>query len=334
MIMTRQSVRLFVLAMLLLVCCAAAWAQFTEAAGKVRDAVITVAVEKRTGAGFIVNSDGSAVTNKHVVGDAKSVTVKLRNGEQLTANVIKASSERDLCLLKLDRQHLPAVQFASSKKLKQGQDVAAIGAPLGLEGTLTKGVVSATDRDVNGQKFLQIDAALNGGNSGGPVINQDGQVVGMATKAAAEAEKLGFAIPSDDIMAFLNASDVSFEAALGDAPKAEPATEAPSAAPGAEGAMPPPPEPMPAAPAPASSPFAKPWMMLVLAACVAFVVALVTALVVATRKAVPVAQQPVQYTYAQPMPQVPVTRPAPPVQAAPPPPPPAEDLSDVDIELR
>ena len=332
--MTRQSLRPLVLALLLLVCCAAAWAQFTEAASKVRDSVITVAVGKSTGAGFIVNSDGSAVTNKHVVGDAKSVSVKLRNGEQLTAEVVKASTEQDLCLLKLDRQHLPAVQFASSKKLKQGQDVAAVGAPLGLEGTLTKGVVSATERDVNGQKFLQIDAALNGGNSGGPVINQSGQVVGMATKVAADAEKLGFAIPSNDIMAFLSASSVSFEAALGDAPKAEPATETPAAEPGAEAGLPPP-APMPAAPAPEPSPFSKPWMMLVVAACVAFVVALVTALLVAGRKPAPVApQQPVQYTYAQPTPQAPIARPAPPPIAAPQAPPPAEDLSDVDIELR
>ncbi|MEI6501397.1 MAG: trypsin-like peptidase domain-containing protein, partial [Armatimonadota bacterium] len=84
--MIRHPLRLLTLA-LLSVCCVTAWAQFTEAAGKIRDAVVTVAVQSRTGTGFIVNSDGSMLTNKHVVGDAKSVTVKLRNGDQLTAKV-------------------------------------------------------------------------------------------------------------------------------------------------------------------------------------------------------------------------------------------------------
>lgn len=327
--MTSQPLRLLVIC-LLLVCCAVAWADFPEAASKIRDAVITVAVENRSGSGFIVNPDGSALTNKHVVGDANSVTVKLRNGDQLTAQVVKCATPQDICLLKLERQHLPAVQFASSAKLKQGQAVAALGSPLGLSGSLTKGTVSAVDRDVDGQKFIQLDAALNQGNSGGPVINADGLVVGMATKAAKEAQNVGFAIPSDDIMAFLTTSNIPFQAGLGEAPKGSEKTEPEPAAP-IEGAAPaaPAPAPMPAEP---PSPLSRPWALLVAAAVVAFIVALITALVVASRKAIPVPQAPppVQYTYAQPAPPPGAVRPA----APPPVAPQAEDLSDVDIELR
>jgi len=329
--MPRLHLRLVALALLLL-CCAAAWAQFTEAAGKIRDAVVTVAVANRTGTGFIVNSDGSMLTNKHVVGEAKSVTVKLRNGDQLTAQVVKAATDRDLCLLKLDRQHLPAVQFASSGKLKQGQAVAAVGTPFGLEGSLTKGMVSATDRDIDGQKFIQIDAALNQGNSGGPVINEDGVVVGMATKAAKDAQNVGFAIPSDDLMSFLSAASVPYQAALGEAPK-DGETATPSTGPAPDAAAPPVTAPATAPPPPVAppSPLSAPWVLLLAAAAVAFVVALVTALVVAGKRTTPVMQQPVQYTYAQPMPQQPMMPQPAPRPAAPPQ---AEDLSDVDIELR
>lgn len=335
--MTHSPLRLLVVC-LLLVCCAVAWADFTDAAGKIRDAVITVAVENRSGSGLIVNPDGNALTNKHVVGDATSVSVKLRNGDQVTAQVVKSATDRDLCLLKLERQHLPAVQFASSAKLKQGQAVAALGSPLGLSGSLTKGTVSATDRDIDGQKFIQLDAALNQGNSGGPVINEDGLVVGVATKAAKEAQNMGFAIPSDDAMAFLTSANVPFQAALGEAPKATEKTEAAPATP-AEGAAPVPAAPLaPPAPVEPPSPLSRPWMLLVAAAVVAFVVALVTALLVAGRKTLSVVQQapPVQYTYAQPMQQQPmVTQPGAVRPAAPPPAPPqAEDLSDIDIELR
>ena len=332
--MIRLSLRLLTLA-LLLVCCVAAWAQFTEAAGKIRDAVVTVAVQNRTGTGFIVNSDGNMLTNKHVVGEAKSVTVKLRNGDQLTAQVVKAADARDLCLLKLDRQHLPAVQFASSAKLKQGQAVAAMGAPFGLENSLTQGAVSATDRTLDGQKFIQISAALNQGNSGGPIINEDGAVVGMATKAAKEAQNVGFAIPSDDLMSFLSAANVPYEAALGEAPKTGGGTagEPEKTAPAPEGAAPPaggpvaPPAPVPAAP---PSPLNAPWVLLVAAAVIAFVVALITALLVAGKTTTPVVQQPVQYTYAQPVQQQPMPQPS----VRPAAPPQAEDLSDIDIELR
>ena len=310
---------------------ASAQAQFAEAAKKIKDAVVTVVVDDRNGAGFIVNPDGYVLTAKHVLGDKQSVSVKLRGGDTLPAEVVKSSDERDLCLLKVDRQHLPAVQFASSAKLKQGDDVAAVGAPLGLENTLTKGVVSATSREIEGKKFIQIDAALNQGNSGGPIINSEGLVVGVATRAAKNAAKIGFAVPSDEVMSFLDEQTVSYAAAPGEAPAT------PSKKPKEERAKPEATEERPASssppppPPPPPQPLVPPWLTLLLSAVIAFVVALVTAAVVAAR------------TVAKPsVPTAPYTQPVPPGQYAPPSqpvapapaPPPQEDLSDIDIELK
>jgi hypothetical protein len=310
----------------------AAQAQFEEAIQQVKDAIVTVATPDGNGAGCVVNSEGYVLTNQHVVGQATEISVKLRSGEKLAATVTKTEPEHDLCLLKVERQHLPAVQFTSSAKLKQGADVAAVGAPLGLENTLTKGVISSTARDVDGKRYIQIDAALNPGNSGGPVINAEGFVVGVATKVAKEAQGIGLAVPSDDVTAFLDGAGVSYAVALSQSPAAS-GTEPPAAetAPAAPATTPPaaltpgvPPEPAEAGP-----PL---WLLLILTATVALIVALLTAAVVASRivrqpgLTAPAPQQP---TYQPPL----AAQPSPP-QAALQSPPAPEDLSDIDIELR
>lgn len=323
----------------LLVAAAVAQAQdggFKEAVDKIGDAVVTVVAGNRAGAGLIVNSDGYVLTNKHVVDKAQEADIILRNDEKIGAKVVKCATERDLCLLKVERQHLPTVQFASSKGLRQGEDVAAIGAPLGLPNTVTKGVVSATDREISGQKFLQIDAALNKGNSGGPVINEKGQVIGIATKVAKEAENMGFAIPSDDATAFLSEADITFSAALGKETAEEGAKPAEDTeGPAAEGA----PE-LPAEPSAPAVGLHNPWMLLAAAALLSFLVSLITSLLVArsaARETIRGSAAPGTYPppapvagYQQPM-APPVAAPMPPAPAAPPP---ADDLSDIDIELR
>jgi len=326
-----------------------AQAQFAQAADKIRDAVVTVQVakEKRMGTGFIVSPDGHILTNRHVLGTATEATVKLVNGDELPAKVVKVDPQRDLLLLKIERQRLPTVQFAASGKLKQGDEVAAIGAPFGLSDTLTKGVVSSVGREIEGKKYIQIDAALNQGNSGGPIINEEGQVVGVATKAALKAENMGFAIPSDDAMSFLTEAGITFAATLDTPPPAAPPGGPPAEGPA--GATPPvlaaPPSPGTGAapPAPRACPLGEPWATLTAAALVAFLVALITSLAVAksaTRRAgqmympgpaYQVAPQPYPTTpgWGQAPPQAP--HPAPPPQPAPPR---AEDLSDIDIELK
>lgn len=322
----------------LLAACPLVHADFAQAADKIRDSVVTVMVEKRMGTGFIVNDQGVIITNKHVLDKATAAKIKLANGDELPAQLTLTDPRHDLLLLKVDRPHLPAVTFASSAKLKQGSEVAALGAPFGLSDTLTKGIVSAADRDIDGQKFIQIDAALNQGNSGGPIINEQGQVVAVATLVAKKAENMGFAIPSDDVIAFLTEAKVTF-ATLDAAPAAAAATPEPAgAAPATPGAPATPPTPL-APPAPAPS-VIQPWMWLIAAAVVAFIVSLVTALVVAKAVARGAAA-PVAYA---PTPSYPApgwggaATPAAPTPAAPPvaapAPRPAEDLSDIDIELR
>lgn len=311
-----------------------AHADFAQAADRIRDSVVTVSVEKRMGTGFVVNGEGYVLTNKHVLDTATQATVKLANGDELPATVHKADDQRDLAILKVERANLPAVVFASSSRLKQGSEVAAVGAPLGLPDTLTKGIISSPSREINGKTFIQIDAALNQGNSGGPIINEQGQVVGVATKAASEAENMGFAIPSDVAMAFLGENAVTF--ATLDAPAGAEGGAAAPATP--EGAVPEGPSaagPEAAPPAAPADGLMQPWMWLVAAALVAFLVSLVTSLLVAktvAARAVP----------AMPMGQPEAGYPAPgwgetaprPAPAAPPATPPTEDLSDIDIELK
>ncbi len=139
----------------------------------------------------------------------------LANDEELDAKVTKTDEARDLALLKLDMKNLPAVHFAASSELKQGARVAALGTPLGLKGSVTEGIVSALEREVKGKRYLQIDAALNEGNSGGPVIDEHGRVVGVATAIVKEAQNVGFAVPSDAAIAFLQDAGVVLNLPLG-----------------------------------------------------------------------------------------------------------------------
>jgi len=206
------------LAMLVLTTGAAA--DMSGAIERVSDSVFTVKVGERVGAGFIVSPTGYALTSAHVVGDSTEVSLTLADDSDLTAQVEKKDDARDLALLRLGQTNLPAVQFAGSATLKQGAKVAALGSPLGLEGSVTEGVISAVKREIDGKSYLQVDAALNQGNSGGPVIDERGRVVGIATAVIKEAENVGFAIPSDEAIGFLSEAEVAVNLALGEGPEA------------------------------------------------------------------------------------------------------------------
>lgn len=161
------------------------------------------AVEAK-GSGFIINSKGYIVTNNHVVRHAKSVQVTLSDGERLPAKIIGTDKGTDLAVIKIDAKHpLPYLEFGDSSKVEPGQWVIAVGNPFGLSQTVTTGVVSALGRDIGDgeyDSFIQIDAPINEGNSGGPLFNQKGQVIGVNTAILSPtggSVGIGFSIPSN-----------------------------------------------------------------------------------------------------------------------------------------
>ena len=160
------------------------------------------AVEAR-GSGFIVDADGIVVTNNHVVENAKSVSVTLDDGTQLPARLIGRDKRTDLAVLKVDAgRKLPFIELGDSARVRPGEWVVAMGNPFGLGGTVTAGIVSASGRDIGSgpyDDYIQIDAPINQGNSGGPLFTQDGRVIGVNTaifSPSGGSVGIGFAIPS------------------------------------------------------------------------------------------------------------------------------------------
>ncbi len=164
------------------------------------------------GSGFLISADGYVVTNYHVVDGATSLSVLTYDGEVHTAQIVGYDDANDVCILKIQGEDFPYVTLGSSDALGVGDQVAAIGNPLGeLTSTLTVGYISAKDRvvatDGSMINMLQTDAAINSGNSGGPLFNMKGEVVGITTakysgttQSGAAIEGIGFAIPMDDVV--------------------------------------------------------------------------------------------------------------------------------------
>ena len=155
------------------------------------------------GTGFIIDASGWIVTNYHVAGKADSITVTLTDGRKLPAKLVGGDEKTDLALLKVESDKpLPFVTFADGSKVRVGQPVMAVGNPFGLGGTVTTGIVSARGRDIHSGPFddyIQTDAAINRGNSGGPLFDMDGHVIGINTaifSPTGGSIGLGFAIPS------------------------------------------------------------------------------------------------------------------------------------------
>jgi serine protease Do len=153
------------------------------------------------GSGFIIDKSGYIVTNNHVVAGADKITVVLKDETQHDAEVIGLDPVTDIALIKIDtKKDLPTARLGSSADLRVGEWVAAIGSPFGLEYTVTAGIVSAKGRVIGSgpyDDFIQTDASINPGNSGGPLINMQGQVVGINTMIIAGGQGIGFAIPVD-----------------------------------------------------------------------------------------------------------------------------------------
>ncbi len=158
------------------------------------------------GSGFIVDRRGYILTNYHVVKDSARITVRLQSGEEYTARIIGADDETDLAVLKIDaKKTLPYLQFGNSDNVNIGDWVLAIGSPFGLAQTVTAGIISQTNRETPTaspfQKFLQTDAAINRGNSGGPLVDMTGRVIGVNSQIATSTgdyNGIGFALPSKE----------------------------------------------------------------------------------------------------------------------------------------
>ncbi|GJD18158.1 peptidase S1 and S6 chymotrypsin/Hap [Rivularia sp. IAM M-261] len=159
-------------------------------------------VRRGVGSGFIISPDGQIFTNAHVVANANQVSVLLTDGRRLQGKVLGVDRVTDVAVVKINATDLPVVKFANSDNLIPGEPAIAIGNPLGLDNTVTQGIISATERSISGfgapterLEFIQTDAAINPGNSGGPLLNSQGEVVGINTAIIQGAQGIGFSIP-------------------------------------------------------------------------------------------------------------------------------------------
>ena len=163
------------------------------------------------GSGFVIDAEGLIVTNNHVIADADEITAVFNDGSKLKAELIGKDSKTDLALLRVKPDKpLKAVKFGNSDRLRLGEWVIAIGNPFSLGGSVTAGIVSARNRDINSgpyDNYIQTDAAINRGNSGGPLFNLDGEVVGVNTAIISPSGGsigIGFAVPANTAMAVLD----------------------------------------------------------------------------------------------------------------------------------
>ena len=165
------------------------------------------APRRGAGSGFIIDADGSILTNHHVVDRAERITVKLSDGRTLRARLIGSDPDTDIALIKVDGQTgLPVAPLGDSSTLRMGEWVCAIGNPLGYEHSVTVGVVSFLGRklfDMSLDNYIQTDAAINFGNSGGPLINARGEVIGINAAISSRASSIGFAVPINGAAAVL-----------------------------------------------------------------------------------------------------------------------------------
>jgi putative serine protease PepD len=193
-------------------------------AASVSPSVVNISNGQGTGSGFVIRTDGYILTNNHVVGGSDTVTVTFDDGSTAEAKVVGSDAGYDLAVVKVDKTGLPVVTLGTSADVKVGDTAIAIGSPLGLQGTVTSGIISALDRPVTAGEgtssgdtsfinALQTDAAINPGNSGGPLVDGNGHVIGVNSAIASLGSSsggqsgsigLGFAIPIDTAQRIAN----------------------------------------------------------------------------------------------------------------------------------
>jgi serine protease Do len=175
--------------------------------------------QSAAGTGIIVSADGYILTNNHVISGASTMNVVTSSGKSYSATLVKADTTHDLALLKINATGLPAATLGDSDSVQVGEDVVAIGNALGqFQNTVTQGIISATKRSVTAgdqgsfsasetlSGVFQTDAAINSGNSGGPLLDATGAVIGINTAVSSDAQNIGFAIPINQAKSFLPSS--------------------------------------------------------------------------------------------------------------------------------
>ena len=163
-------------------------------------------VRPQSGSGFVIEGDGQILTNYHVIQNAERIMVKFSDGRSLQARVLGIDPDTDIALIKVDARNLPVAPLGDSETLRVGEWVCAIGNPLAYEHTVTVGVVSYLGRklfDTSLDNYIQTDAAINFGNSGGPLINSRGEVVGINSAISQRASNIGFAVPINEARSIL-----------------------------------------------------------------------------------------------------------------------------------
>jgi len=181
----------------------------TSAIAKVKPSVVRIEVDDGAGSGIIIDKSGHILTNRHVVEYVMSTTVILMSGEQYKGRVIARDKLSDLAIIRIDTSNieLSVATLGNSGELKSGEEIIAIGYPLGLEGdtTVSKGIFSAF-RDIDKVQYIQTDAAVNPGSSGGPLINLQGEVIGIVTEKWVDeaVEGMGFAIAINEAQDFIS----------------------------------------------------------------------------------------------------------------------------------
>ncbi len=164
-------------------------------------AVVKINTASGSGSGFFVKDYGLVITNHHVVSGFRSVAIETQNQQKYVADVVLVNPLSDIALLKPRTQiEMPEVKFLSFKNLKSMDRVSVLGFPFGMPFTVTEGIISTTKQLVQGKNYIQTDAAVNPGNSGGPLVTQAGEIVGVTTSKFTEADNIGFALPIDEVV--------------------------------------------------------------------------------------------------------------------------------------
>lgn len=160
------------------------------------------------GSGFAIGSN-TVVTNAHVIGNQNDIIVKAYSGQEYNAAIYLFNEALDIAILSVDNAEFIPLEIGDCENIKVGDDIYAIGAPRSLEYTLTKGIISSKSRIIGFNKYIQIDAAINSGNSGGPLLNNAGQVIGVNSMKISDAEGIGLAIPISSVTSFMEGNDMN-----------------------------------------------------------------------------------------------------------------------------